>query len=58
MLIVKVVKRINSESSHHREKYFSLFLLHEMLNCDNLLIMCVCKANHYAVHLKLTQLCM
>lgn len=50
MLYMRVVKRVNPKSSHQKEKMFTNLLwplFHD-----------VCKSNHYAVHLKLTQCCM
>ena len=54
---MKVVKRENPKSSHHKKKFFSFTLyLYEMWMFTKLIVYLfhdVYKSNHYAMHLKL-----
>ena len=66
MLHMKVVERINSESSHDKEKYLFVYFFNFVsiwddqcsLNFSWSSFQIVCKSNPYAVHLKLIQCCM
>ena len=59
MVYLKVVKRVDPKSSHHKGKKFLFWYLYEMLDVKlNLLWQSchsICNSGHYVAHLKLTQ---
>ena len=52
MIYLKVVKRIDLKSSHHKEKIFFVYIWWWMLNLLWQSFHKICKSNHYALHLE------